>query len=89
MKKVIKSISVQERFFSPSPKFFNRIKKLGWVLGGIGTAILASPIVLPTFITAVAGYLVTAGLVASAVAVVTVEEKQKPVRKTSLLKKAV
>jgi hypothetical protein len=40
-----------------------------------GTAILASPVVLPVILTSLASYLVTTGLVASAVAVVTVEEK--------------
>jgi uncharacterized membrane protein len=75
MKKAVKSLSLKRRINSPSPTFFNKIKKFGLILSGVGTAILASPVVLPAILTSLAGYLVTTGLVASAVAVVTVEEK--------------
>lgn len=75
MKKAVKQASLKERMKAPSPQFFNRIKKIGLLLGGIGTAVLASPIALPVIMTTLAGYLVTAGLVATAVAVVTIEEK--------------
>jgi len=75
MKKAVKSIGLKRRINSPSPTFFNKIKKFGLILSGVGTAILASPVVLPALITSMAGYLVTTGLVASAVAMVTVEEK--------------
>ncbi|MFC5283506.1 hypothetical protein [Pedobacter alpinus] len=75
MKTTVKSLSVRKRLSSPSPNFFERIKIAGLLLGGIGTALLASPIVLPALITSIAGYLATAGLVASAVAAVTIEEK--------------
>ena len=75
MKKAVKKVGLKERINAPSPSFFNKIKKIGLLIGGIGTAILASPISLPVILTTLAGYLVTAGLVATAVAVVTVEEK--------------
>ncbi|MFC5283248.1 hypothetical protein [Pedobacter alpinus] len=75
MKKAIKGVSVKKRLSSPSPNFFNKIVNTGLIVGGIGTAILASPILLPTLLTTIAGYLVTAGLVASVVAAVTIEEK--------------
>jgi hypothetical protein len=75
MKKAVKKVGLLQRIKAPSPTFFNKIKKIGLVLGGIGTAVLASPIALPVIMTTLAGYLVTAGLVAAAVAVSTVEEK--------------
>jgi hypothetical protein len=75
MKKAVKTISLKKRISSPSPSLFNRIKKYGLIVSGIGTAILASPVVLPALITSIAGYLVTTGLVASAVSMVTVAEK--------------
>lgn len=75
MKKIVKPLSLKERISSPSPSLFNKIKKFGLVISAVGTALIASPVALPAIITSVAGYLVTTGLVASAVSMVTVEEK--------------
>ena len=55
------------RIMAPTPKFFKAVRRVGVVLGTVGTALLAAPVVLPAMVTTVAGYLVAAGLVATAV----------------------
>ncbi|MBT0812995.1 hypothetical protein KIH41_17035 [Litoribacter ruber] len=59
---------IQQRWNAPTPPFFKRIQKVGMVLMGVGTAILAAPVSLPASITLVGGYILTGGTVLSAVA---------------------
>ncbi|MDX3912740.1 MULTISPECIES: hypothetical protein [Olivibacter] len=66
---------ITERIKSPTPKFFKKIRTIGLTLGAIGGALLAAPIALPATVTTIAGYLATAGIVASAVSSVTKEDK--------------
>ncbi|WP_207532683.1 hypothetical protein [Desertivirga arenae] len=68
-----RKLNIKTRLKEPSPAFFKKVKKIGLLLGAAGTAVLAAPIALPVAITTAAGYLVTAGLVASAVSAATVE----------------
>jgi ABC-type xylose transport system permease subunit len=75
MKKINKSLSLGVRIKSPTPSFFKKIRTIGLIVGAIGAALLAAPISLPAVVTALAGYLATAGLVATAVSSATVEEK--------------
>jgi len=65
---------ITKRIKSPTPKFFKKIRTIGLTLGAIGGALLAAPITLPATIVTVAGYLATAGIVASAVSTVTKED---------------
>ena len=62
-----------ERIKAPTPKFFKTVRAIGLVLAAAGGAILASPITLPIALTAVAGYLIVAGSVATAVSQAAVE----------------
>ena len=68
-----KPLTIKERLQSPTPGFFKKIRNIGLVLGAIGGAILAAPVTLPAAVITVAGYLATAGLVASAVSATAVE----------------
>jgi hypothetical protein len=61
-------MKLNERFTSPTPKFYRKLRNFGLGLAAAGGAILASPIALPTAIVAISGYLIVAGTVASAVA---------------------
>jgi ABC-type xylose transport system permease subunit len=63
------------RIKSPTPKFFKKIRTIGLTLGAIGGALLAAPITLPATVVTIAGYLATAGIVASAVSTVAKEDK--------------
>ena len=56
------------RLTKPTPEWFVRIRTIGITLGAVGGAILAAPIALPATIVTVAGYLITVGGVAAAVA---------------------
>ena len=61
-------MKLNERFTSPTPKFYRKLRNFGLGLAAAGGAILASPIALPTAIVAIGGYLIVAGTVASTVA---------------------
>ena len=61
-------MKINERFKSPTPKFHRIVRNIGLGLAAAGGAILASPIVLPTAIIILGGYLIVAGTVTSAVA---------------------
>jgi len=69
-----REFSMQERLTMPVPKFFKKVRSIGLVLGAVGGAILGAPIVLPASIITLAGYLVTAGLVSSALSSVAVRQ---------------
>ncbi|WP_207532961.1 hypothetical protein [Desertivirga arenae] len=68
--------NLKTRIKAPTPPFFRKVRSLGILLGAIGTAVLSAPIALPAAITTVAGYLVTAGLVATAVSSTAVEKEE-------------
>ncbi|WP_130856671.1 hypothetical protein [Olivibacter jilunii] len=61
---------ITDRIKSPTPKFFKRIRTIGLTLGAVGGALLTAPITLPTTVVTIAGYLATAGIVASAISTV-------------------
>lgn len=61
-------MKLNERFTSPTPKFFRKLRNFGLGLAAAGGAILASPIALPTALITLGGYLLVAGTVAGAVA---------------------
>ncbi len=63
-----------QRIISPTPSFFKKIRTIGLSLGAIGAAILTAPISLPATVISIAGYLATAGIVASAVSTVAKED---------------
>jgi ABC-type xylose transport system permease subunit len=60
-------MSIGKRLLAPTPSFFQKVRKWGLIIGGIGAAIIAAPITLPSIIVTVAGYLAVAGTVAVAV----------------------
>jgi len=60
-------MKIGTRLLAPTPDFFKKIRKWGLIIGGVGAAIIAAPIALPTIITVAAGYLAVAGTVAVAV----------------------
>ena len=68
-------MTIRKRAMAPTPKFFKVLRNIGLVLAAVGGSILATPIALPVAITAVGGYLVVAGGVASAVSQLTTVSK--------------
>jgi hypothetical protein len=63
-----------ERIQSPTPKFFKKLRTVGLMLAAAGGAVIASPIALPVALSTVAGYLIVAGSVATAVSQTAVEK---------------
>lgn len=57
-----------------TPPFFKKLRTVGLVVAAAGTAILASPIALPAAVTAIGGYLIVGGSVATAMSQATVTE---------------
>ncbi len=75
------NLTITERLEAPTPKFFKKIRAIGITLTAIGTALLASGVVLhPTF-NNIAGYLITAGSVIAAVCSTTVDYKELAIQK--------
>jgi len=67
---------ILHRLTSPTPTFFKKIRTIGLTLGAIGAALLSAPISLPATVITIAGYLATAGIVASAISTVAKEDQQ-------------
>ena len=61
-------LSLIDRVLAPTPSFFKKIRTIGLVMGVIGAALLASPVVLPAVIASIGGYLVLGGSIITSVA---------------------
>lgn len=60
-------MTVVERVKAPTPKFFKTLRTIGIALAAAGGALLAAPIALPATVISIAGYIVLAGGVMTAV----------------------
>ena len=60
-------MTVVERVKAPTPKFFKTLRTIGIALAAAGGALLAAPIALPATVISIAGYVVLAGGVMTAV----------------------
>jgi uncharacterized membrane protein HdeD (DUF308 family) len=70
-------MNVVERTKSPTPKFFRVLRSIGLALLALSGSVIAAPVVLPTVVVSVAGYLAVAGGVLSAVSQMTVDDDAK------------
>jgi uncharacterized membrane protein HdeD (DUF308 family) len=70
-------MNVVERTKSPTPKFFRVLRSIGLALLAVSGSVIAAPVVLPTVVVSVAGYLAVAGGVISAVSQMTVDDDAK------------
>ena len=71
--KQIDGLSIKQRIQLPTPKLFRKLKVIGLVLAAASGVLLTAPVALPAIVTTIAGYIATAGLVATAVSQATVE----------------
>ena len=60
-------LTLAERVMAPTPKFFKTLRTIGLVIGLVGGAILASPVLLPAAIVTVGSYLALAGSIVTGV----------------------
>lgn len=67
MKKIINRVK------APMPLFFTRLRNSGLAIAGVATAVLTAPVTLPALVTTVAGYLLTAGTVVTAISQLTTQ----------------
>ncbi len=69
-------MTLGQRITAPTPKFFKILRNVGILIGAVGGAILSAPVTLPALVITVAGYMVTAGVVAGAISQATVDERK-------------
>jgi len=60
-------MTLLQRVKAPTPRFYKKLRNAGLTLAGVGTTLLGLPVSLPLLLQQVAGYLVVAGSVASAI----------------------
>lgn len=73
-----KALSIVQRVKAPTPVFFKKLRVAGLAIAAAGGALAATPVALPVIIAKVAGYLVVAGSVISAVSQTTVVDNPQP-----------
>ena len=71
-----RSMSLTDRILAPTPKFFKTLRNIGMVLAATGGAILASPVAVPAALISVAGYVVLAGGIITAVSQTSVQHDE-------------
>jgi hypothetical protein len=64
-----------DRLLSPTPKFWQGVRRVGVVLGSVGAAMLAAPSTLAAWIPVAGGYVVLAGGIVTALASLTCEDQ--------------
>lgn len=62
---------IRKRVVAKTPPFFQQLRNGALLVTGIATALLTAPVGLPALVTTIAGYLVTAGSVATVVSQLT------------------
>lgn len=65
-------MNILDRLTSPTPSFFSVLRNIGLALAAAGTTILGAQELLPLVLVKIAGYVVVAGSVMSAVSQATV-----------------
>jgi hypothetical protein len=73
---MFEDISLRERLTTPVPEFFSKVRKVSLTLGAIGTALLTLDMELPVWLVSIAGYMITAGAVATAISSATVDTNE-------------
>lgn len=71
---------LKHRVQAPTPPFFQKLKKVGFVLAAVGTAILTAPGVIPELVLIWAQHLLTGGTVLMTVSQLVVEESYSKIK---------
>jgi ABC-type xylose transport system permease subunit len=67
-------MELKERWQAKTPKFWQKVQKIGIALGVIGGTIVALPVALPAAVVTTGGYLVAAGTVTATLSQLTKED---------------
>lgn len=68
-------MELKKRWQAKTPKFWQKVQKIGIALGVIGGTIVALPVALPAALVTAGGYLVAAGTVTATLSQLTKEDK--------------
>lgn len=71
---------ILQRAKASTPPFFKNIRNIGLAVSAVATALLTAPVTLPAALTTVAGYLLTAGTVTTAISQLTVNRESNTKR---------
>lgn len=74
--------NIIKRAKAETPPFFKKLQSIGLAIATAATALLAVPVTLPAAVTTAAGYLLTAGTVATAVSQLSVQTEEVHDKKT-------
>lgn len=66
--------NLKERWKAKTPKFWKKVQRIGIIVGAVGAALIASPVVLPVAIVTGAGYLVAVGTATATLSQLTKED---------------
>jgi len=69
-------MSMKERWFAPTPKFWKRVQRIAITVGAVAGVIIAAPITLPAAVVTMATYAITAGTVAATLSQLTIESNE-------------
>jgi cytochrome bd-type quinol oxidase subunit 1 len=67
-------MELKERWQAKTPKFWQKVQKIGIALGVIGGTIVALPVALPAAVVTAGGYFVAAGTVTATLSQLTKED---------------
>ncbi len=67
-------MNLYNRLKEPTPKFFKKLRNLGFGLTAIGGAIVTVPVLMPTVVITIGGYLMVAGTVATVVSQMVIKD---------------
>ncbi|TVP50557.1 MAG: hypothetical protein EA341_07275 [Mongoliibacter sp.] len=63
-----------DRWNSPTPPFFKKLRIVGLIVAGVGAALITAPGTMPEILIQLAGYLITAGAVITSISQITLQE---------------
>ena len=60
-------MSIKDRVKAPTPPFYRKLRNFGLIAVAVSTSVLTAPVAAPAIIAKIAGYLMVAGTVTSAI----------------------
>ena len=72
----MKELSLKERWFSSTPKFWKKVQSIGIGLTAVGTFIATAPIALPAALITAGSYAAFGGSLIAAMSQLTVDDSQ-------------
>lgn len=74
---------IKSRANAPTPPFFQKLKKIGFIVVAVGTAVLAAPSAIPAVLIIWAQHALTAGTILITVSQLVVDENYPEIKSVS------